>query len=102
MSGIDPTDEMTKCQKCQNDERGYVQQMRSPRYQVEIPISEGRQFMKLYFGNRATIPHGSKVVWMAGVRYITDQPGLYLIGGVGGLQGIQVLQPASENLEQAS
>lgn len=73
----------------------------NPRYEVEIPIREGRQFMKMYFGNRATIPHGSKVVWLAGVRYITDQPGVYLIGGVGGLQGIRVIAPATASMEAA-
>lgn len=66
------------------------------RYCEPISISEGRTFMKLYFGNRATIPHGSKVVWLAGVQYVTDQPGVYLVGAAGGMCGIQVIKPATE------
>jgi hypothetical protein len=75
--------------------------MNSPRYSEEISIREGRQFMKMYFGNRATIPHGSKVVWLAGVRFLNDQPGLYLIAGSTGLEGIQVIPPATSNMEAA-
>ena len=76
--------------------------MKNPRYTEEVDIKFGRTFLKMYFGERATIPHGSKVIWLAGVRWITDQPGLYLIGGVGGLQGIQVLPPAVSEVQRAS
>lgn len=58
--------------------------------------------MKMYFGNHATIPHGSKVVWLAGIRFLNDQPGLYLIAGSTGLEGIQVIAPVTENMAVAS
>lgn len=46
--------------------------------------------MRLEISERANIPNGSKCVWVAGVRYITDQPGVYLIAGSGGMCGIMV------------
>ena len=67
----------------------------TPRYQVEIPITDARTFVKLYFDG-VRIPWGSRCVWVAGVRFVSDQPGLYLISGVGGLQGVWVIPPATE------
>jgi hypothetical protein len=71
----------------------------NPRYSEEVSLKFGRTFLKMYFGNRATIPHGSKVVWLAGVRFLNDQPGLYLIAGSTGLEGIQVIPPATSSME---
>jgi hypothetical protein len=73
----------------------------NPRYSEEVSLKFGRTFLKMYFGNRATIPHGSKVVWLAGVQYVTDQPGVYLVGAAGGMCGVQVIPPATSNMEAA-
>lgn len=67
------------------------------RYCEPISLKDARVFVKLYFDG-VRIPWGSKVLWVAGVRWVTDQPGVYLIGGVGGLQGIQISAPAVENV----
>lgn len=70
-------------------------------YTEDVSLKFARTFVKMYFGNRATIPHGSRVVWHAGVRYVTDQPGCYLIAGSTGLEGVQVIRPADEKARVA-
>lgn len=69
----------------------------NPRYTEHISIHDARCWLKQHFGNRATIPHGSKTLWVAGVRWVTDQPGCYLIAADDwGLEGVQVIKPAKE------
>lgn len=67
-----------------------------PRYEVEIPIREARGWVKSNFGPRATIPHGSRTLWIAGLQYVTDQPGVYLTAAAGGMCGVRVIEPAKE------
>ncbi len=62
-------------------------------YSTEISIREARAFMTVYFGT-PRIPHGSRCLWVAGCKWVTDQPGAYLIAGVGGMQGVVVYPPA--------
>ena len=64
-------------------------------YSVPISIKEARDFMRVYFGT-PRIPHGSRCLWVAGVRFVTDRPGAYLIAGVGGLEGVVIEAPAAE------
>jgi hypothetical protein len=71
-------------------------------YSVPISITEARNFMTLEISDKARIPHGSRCLWVAGVRFVTDQPGAYLVAGVGGMQGILVYPPAVENVEEKS
>jgi hypothetical protein len=66
-----------------------------PRYTEAVSLKFARTFLRLHFDG-VRIPHGSKAVWLAGVQYVTDQPGVYLVGTTGGLQGIQVIAPAKE------
>lgn len=73
----------------------------TPRYQVEIPIREARQFLKLHFDG-VRVPHGSRCLWVSGLHYVSDQPGLYLTAGAGGLHGIWVIPKASEQELKAS
>lgn len=70
--------------------------MKSPRYTETVSLKFARQWVKYNFGDSVRIPWGSRVVWVAGLRWITDQPGCYLIAGSTGLEGIQVIAPASE------
>jgi hypothetical protein len=65
-------------------------------YSVPISITEARNFMTLEISETARIPHGSFCVWVAGVKGLTDQPGAYLIAGVGGMQGVVIYPPAKE------
>jgi len=51
--------------------------------------------LKAYFDG-VRVPHGSRVLWVAGVRWVSDQPGVWLIAGVGGLEGVWVLPKAKE------
>jgi hypothetical protein len=67
----------------------------TPRYQVSITNKEARQFLRMYFDG-VRIPHGSKTLWVAGLQYISDQPGLYLTAGAGGMCGVLVLPKAKE------
>jgi hypothetical protein len=50
---------------------------------------------KMYFDG-VRVPWGSRCVWLAGVRWVTDQPGLYLVAGSTGLEGVQIIRPAKE------
>lgn len=59
-------------------------------YSTEISIREARNFLTAYISDTARIPHGSRCLWVAGVRFVTDQPGCYLRAGVGGLEGVIV------------
>ena len=34
-----------------------------------------------------------RFLWVAGVQYVTDQPGVYLVGAAGGMCGVQVIEP---------
>ena len=70
------------------------------RYSVPISIQEARNFMRLEISDTVRIPWGSKCLWVAGVRFVTDQPGAYLIDGVGRLQGV-VIVPAAAEMERA-
>ena len=72
-----------------------------PRYSTPISIREARTFLRLEISDKARIPHGSRCWWVAGVRYVTDQPGAYLIAGVGGLQGVVIVPEAAE-MEQSA
>lgn len=65
------------------------------RYCEPISIKDARTFMRLHISERATIPHGSRCLWVAGVQYVTDQPGVYLVSASGGMCGIQVIEPMS-------
>ena len=70
-------------------------------YTVPISIREARNFMSMYFGT-PRIPHGSRCLWVAGVKYVTDQPGCYLVAGTGGMEGIVVYPPAVENAKEGA
>lgn len=72
-----------------------------PRYTETVSLKFARQWVKYNFGDSARIPWGSRVVWVAGLQYVTDQPGLYLTSAAGGLCGIYVLPPVVENMEAA-
>lgn len=74
----------------------------TPRYCEPISVKDARLFMRLYISERANIPNGSRCLWLAGVQYVTDQPGVYLVGTTGGLQGIQVIPPIDEQEAKAS
>lgn len=69
------------------------------RYCASIPLAEARAFLKLYFGSRATIPHGSRCYWVAGIHAVMDRPGLHLIAGAGGMCGVWV--QANEQTREA-
>lgn len=71
-------------------------------YSTPISIREARDFMTVYISESARIPHGSRCLWVAGVRFVTDQPGCYLIAGVGGMQGVVVLPPAIEEAKEGA
>ncbi len=71
-------------------------------YSVPISIREARAWIVADISPDARIPHGSKCVWYSGVKWITDQPGLYLVSGVGGLEGVQVIPPAVERAGEKS
>lgn len=43
-----------------------------------------------------------RFLWLAGLQYVTDQPGVYLTAAAGGLEGIQVIRPAIEQELKAS
>lgn len=73
-----------------------------PMYSTPISIQEARNFMRLEISEHARIPHGSRCLWVAGVKYVTDQPGCYLIAGVGGMQGVIVYPPAVSELEDVA
>lgn len=64
-----------------------------PRYTESMSIREARDFVKSNFGTDTRIPHGSRCLWVAGIQYVTDQPGVYLVGAAGGMCGVQVLPP---------
>jgi hypothetical protein len=70
-----------------------------PRYTEPITLTEARQFVKRHFGPDTRIPWGSKCLWIAGVRWVTDQPGCYLIAGSTGLEGVQITKPAVGQME---
>lgn len=63
----------------------------TPRYTEAVSLKFARTFVKMYFGADTRIPWGSKTIWVAGIRYLTDQPGLFLTSGSTGLEGIQVI-----------
>lgn len=67
------------------------------RYTEEVSIKFARAFLRMYFDG-VRVPWGSRCVWLAGVRWVTDQPGCYLVAGVGGLEGVQIL-PKAQTME---
>ena len=69
-------------------------------YSVPISIREARNFLTLYISESARIPHGSRCLWVAGCKYVTDQPGCYLRAGVGGLEGVVIYPPVVEHVEE--
>lgn len=69
------------------------------RYITPISIREARDFMQLNF-EAARIPHGSTCFWISGVHQVTDTPGVYLISGAGGMQGVWVI-PRAQSMEVA-
>jgi hypothetical protein len=73
-----------------------------PRYTEAVSLKFARQWVKYNFGDDARIPWGARVVWVAGLQYVSDQPGLYLTAAAGGLEGICVLPKASEQELRAS
>ena len=64
-----------------------------PRYCEPMNIREARNWLKANFGDSTRIPWGSRCVWVAGVQYVTDQPGVYLVGAAGGMCGVQIIEP---------
>lgn len=74
----------------------------TPQYTEAVSLKFARTFVKMYFGADTRIPWGSRCLWVAGLRWVSDQPGLYLRSGVGGLEGVQVLPKASEQGLKAS
>lgn len=73
----------------------------SARYTEAVSLKFARTFLRLHFDG-VRVPHGSKALWLAGVQYVTDQPGVYLVGASGGLCGVQIIKPASEQELKAS
>lgn len=71
------------------------------RYCEPISLKDARTFLRLHFDG-VRIPWGSKCYWIAVLRFVSDQRGCYLISGVGGLMGVQVIKPASEQELRAS
>lgn len=71
------------------------------RYSVPITRKFATDFMRAYFGS-VRLPTGAKFIWVAGVHYVTDQPGVYLISAAGGSCGIVVLAPAVEQTGEVS
>lgn len=69
------------------------------RYTEEVSIKFARAWLKAYFDG-VRIPHGSRVLWLAGLQYISDQPGLYVTSGAGGLSGVLIVPPATEAAER--
>lgn len=63
-----------------------------PRYTEPITLKEARSFVKAHFGDSTRIPWGARCLWVAGVRWVTDQPGCYLVAGEWGLEGVQVIE----------
>ena len=72
-----------------------------PRYTTEMSIKEARDFVKYHFGKDARIPWGSRCMWVSGVHYVTDQPGIYLVAGSGGMNGVHVIPAAASGQEAA-
>lgn len=68
-------------------------------YSVPISIKEARDFLTLEISERARIPHGSRCLWVAGCKWVTEQPGAYLVAGVGGMCGVVISPPAVEHAE---
>ncbi len=64
----------------------------NPRYTEPITLKEARSFVKTNFGDSTRISWGARCLWVAGLQYISDQPGLYLVSGAGGLSGVQVIE----------
>lgn len=69
-------------------------------YSTPISIREARNWLTAYISESARIPHGSRCLWVAGCKWVTDQPGAYLISGAGGLQGVIIQPPAVEQAEE--
>lgn len=73
----------------------------TPRYTEEISVKSARAFLKLHFDG-VRVPNGSRCLWVSGLHYVSDQPGLYLTAGAGGLEGILVIPKAIEQELKAS
>jgi hypothetical protein len=67
------------------------------RYTEEVSIKFARAWLKAYFDG-VRVPWGSRCVWVAGLQYISDQPGLYLTAGAGGMCGVWIL-PKAQTME---
>lgn len=65
-----------------------------PRYCVPITRREALDFMQLHFGT-ARLPRRASFVWVAGVHYVSDQAGVYLVSAAGGSCGVQVIEEAA-------
>lgn len=74
--------------------------MMAARYTEEVSIKFARTFVRMYFDG-VRIPWGSRCYWCAGVRWVTDQPGCYLVAGSTGLEGVQIIRPADEKARVA-
>ncbi len=61
------------------------------RYSTPITRREAERFVRMYFGT-PRFRAGDKYVWVAGIHYVNDQPGCYLIATPGGLEGVRVEQ----------
>ena len=66
----------------------------TPRYCVPITRKEANQFLRAYFGS-AKLPANATFIWVAGVHYVTDQPGVYLVSAAGGSCGVVIEEAAA-------
>ncbi len=71
------------------------------RYSEPISKKEARSFLRRHFDG-VRIPHQSRCLWVAGVRWVTDQPGCYLVASELGLEGVMIVSQASEQELKAS
>ena len=66
-----------------------------PRYSTPITRREASNYLRAYFGS-VRLPAGARFVWVGGVQWVTDQPGCYLRGASGGLEGVVIVPEAAE------
>lgn len=68
------------------------------RYSTPITRKEASNYLSAYFGS-VRLPAGASYLWIAGVQWITDQPGCYLRSVCGRSEGVRVI-PAREQREE--
>ena len=72
----------------------------NPRYSTPISRKDASNYLRAYFGS-VRLPAGASYIWVGGVQWVTDQPGVYLRSVCGGLEGV-VIVPAAAEMEQSN